>query len=251
MLRSIISHSRGPLRRLEARPNITGLLSYPGIAIRCSQTSAGHMIVTESPFKHDGSWLKRIRTKIGMGEANIFSLRRTTVFHYQACTDKLDANSFFEFFRLPDTLFSFYLVIQLHVWMCQTRSMSEGSEGRILRNEIVERMWQDLDVRLGYVEVYAGSKRKEILEDLLFHHQCAILSYDEGLLTDDKTLANALWRTLFSKSEVDPVVLENSVKYVRTQMAHLRTIGARDWCLDGHFDWAPFPPLIYKKIIKD
>lgn len=119
----------------------------------------------------------------------------------------------------------------------------EGPEGRRLRNEIIERMWQDLDTRLQRMEIYAFSQRKQILEDLLFHHQAAILSYDEGLLTDDKTLASAIWRTLYSKSEIDAGALETSVKYVRTQMNHLRSIGPRDWCLDGRFTWAPFPPI--------
>lgn len=215
---------------------------------RLTQTAANPVIETDSPFANSGSWFTRLRRKCGFGEANIFALRRATVFHYQACTDKLDPHKFFTHLELDDTLYSFYLIIQLHVWMCQVRSMKEGSEGRILRNEIVERMWQDLDVRLSKIEIYSGAKRKSLLNDLLFHHQGAIFSYDEGLLIDDKTLANALWRTLFSKRDVDPKILELSVKYVRTQLNHLRSIGPREWCLDGKFDWAPFPPLTIKTI---
>lgn len=181
---------------------------------------------------------------MGIGPANRVSLARATIFHYEACTDKLDPSKYFEYFQLPDTLYSFYLVVQIHVWLCQARSMREGPEGRILRNEIIERMWQDFDVRLSKVEVYSSSNRKSILNDLLYHHQGAMFSYDEGLLSDDKTLANAIWRTLFSKDAVDPRVLESAVKYVRIQMKHLRSIGPREWCLDGKFDWAPFPPLV-------
>lgn len=205
---------------------------------------ANRFITTESPFKNSGSWFKRIQYKCGVGEVNIFAIRRASVFHYEACTDKLDPTSFFEHFQLPDTLFAFFRIVQLHVWMCQTRSMMEGTEGRKLRNEILERMWQDMDTRLQKMEIYAYSRRKKILDDLLFHHQAAILSYDEGLLSDDKTLANALWRTLFAKEEVDPSILEDSVRYVRTQMDHLRSINSRHWCLNGLLTWAPFPPLI-------
>lgn len=211
--------------------------------IRLNQTVNNSVIENDSPFANSGSWLMKLRHRCGFGEANIFVLRTATIFHYQACTDKLDPEKFFKHLELEDTLYSFYLIAQLHVWMCQVRSMKEGNEGRILRNEIVERMWQDLDVRLSKIEVYSGAKRKAILNDLLFHHQGAIFSYDEGLLTDDKTLANALWRTLFSKRDLDPMILELSVKYVRTQLNHLRSIGPREWCLDGKFDWAPFPPL--------
>jgi cytochrome b pre-mRNA-processing protein 3 len=209
-----------------------------------SQVSASRVINTESPFKNDGSWLKKLQYRCGVGDVNIFALRRASVFHYEACTDRLDPRSYFEHFHLPDTMFAFFRVVQLHVWMCQARSMMDGPEGRKLRNEITERMWQDMDTRLQRMEVLAYNQRKKILNDLLFHHQAAIFSYDEGLLSDDKTLANALWRTLFTKEEVNPVVLEDSVRYVRTQMNHLRSISSRDWCLSGKFSWAPFPPLI-------
>lgn len=210
-------------------------------------TNANTVIHTESPFKDHGSWFNKLRNLVGLGEVNKFALRRATIFHYEACTDKLDPEIFFEHLHLKDTLYSFYLIIQLHVWMCQVRSMAEGPEGRMLRNEIIERMWQDMDVRLSKIEVYSSSKRKSLLTDLLYHHQGAIFSYDEGMLTDDKTLANAIWRTLYSKETVEPQILEMAVKYVRTQLSHLRSIGPREWCLDGKFDWAPFPPLIVKQ----
>lgn len=212
-----------------------------------NQAKANMKIATQSSFKHSGSLFKKFTNAIGLGEVNRFALARATIFHYEACTDKLNPEAFFKHLQLQDTLYSFYLIIQLHVWMCQVRSMAEGPEGRLLRNEIVERMWQDMDVRLSKIEVYSSSKRKSLLTDLLYHHQGAIFSYDEGMLTDDKTLANALWRTLFSKEPVDPQILEMMVKYVRTQLNHLRSIGPREWCLDGKFDWAPFPPLIVKK----
>lgn len=236
-----------------AKPVITGgyntfkLVRHPIIAIRGAQTNANKLIYTDSPFRNQGSWLRKLGYQLGIGEVNKFALRRATIFQYEACTDKLDPELFLKHFQLSDTLYSFYLVIQLHVWMCQVRSMLEGHEGRVLRNEIIERMWQDLDSRMSKIEVYSSSKRKSLLEDLLFHYQGAMFSYDEGLLADDKTLANALWRTLFSKDDVDPKTLEMAVKYVRTQLAHLRSIGPREWCIDGRFDWAPFPPLIVKK----
>lgn len=215
--------------------------------LKIHEPIASSSIVTESPFRHD-SWAKRLLNFSGLGEANRIALRRATIFHYEACTDKLEPLRFFEHLHLSDTLYSYYLVAQLHVWMCQVRSMQDGPEGRLLRNEVVARMWQDMDTRISKIGVYNSKARKSLIEQLLFHHQAAIFSYDEGLLTDDKTLACALWRTLFSKDEVDPRVLEVAVKYVRTQLNHLRSINSRHWCLNGRFDWAPFPPLIAKKV---
>lgn len=226
--------------------NITNSTSTQILRCSSSQVSANKFIVTESPFKNDG-WINKMKTAVGVGESNLFVLRRASIFHYEACTDNLVAEEFFKHFKLPDTVFSFFLVVELHVWMCQARSMADGPEGRKLRNEISERMWQDWDTRLKRVDLNAFNQRKGILQDLLFHQQGAMISYDEGLLSDDKTLAGALWRTLYSKSPIDPETIEMAVRYVRTQMNHLRSIGPREWCLDGRFDWAPFPPLRYKK----
>jgi cytochrome b pre-mRNA-processing protein 3 len=47
------------------------------------------------------------------------------------------------------------------------------------------------------------------------HFQAALISYDEGLLSDDKVLAGAIWRRLFNASYVDPIHLEAIVKYIR------------------------------------
>lgn len=209
---------------------------------RYAHVDSGPYIPTESPFKHQ-SWFSKAKTYIGFGDNNVFALRRSTIFQYEACTDKLNPAIFFKQLELPDTLYSFFLLVQLHCWLCQVRSMREGPEGRILRNELTERMWQDFDVRLERIEVFSSSTRKSILSDLLYQQQGAMLSYDEGLLTDDKTLAGAIWRTLYSKDLVDPRHLYTIVKYVRFQLEHLNSIGSRHWCLDGKFDWAPFPPL--------
>lgn len=192
--------------------------------------------------------LTRVAKTLGVGKFGHVALKRSSVFIYEACTDKLNTKSYFEHLVLPDTLYSFFLIVQLHVWMCQARSMKEGREGRRLRNEIVSRMWQDFDQRLSRLSVHSTNKRKEILTDLLYHHQGAMFSYDEGLLTDDKTLANAMWRTLFSKEDIDPRTLELAVGYVRTQMDHLRSIGSEDWCTKGTFEWAHYPPLVIKQM---
>lgn len=192
------------------------------------------------------SWLTKAKDTIGLGEYNRFALARTAVHHYEACTDKLPIANYFEAFKLPDTVFSFFLVTQLHVWMCQVRSMQEGPEGRRLRNSIMENLWQDLDTRLSRIDV-VQRERKPLLTDLLFHFQSAMFAYDEGLLTDDKTLANAIWRTLYSKQPIDPMTLELVVRYIRAQIDHLRSIGRHEWCTSGKFNWAPFEPLAINK----
>lgn len=182
-----------------------------------------------------GSFLKSV--------TKVFTIKRASIPIYEACTDQLVIQSYFDAFKLKDTFYSFFLVVQLHVWMCQARSMKEGSDGRKLRNEIVARMWIDIERRMNRLILLPSKEKKSVLLDLLYHHQGAMFSYDEGLLTDDKTLACALWRTLFSKDDVDPEVLELAVKYVRTQMGHIRSINSTDWCYNGRFEWSAHPPF--------
>lgn len=191
----------------------------------------------------------KLKDFLNIGETGSGALIHTSIFHYQACSDKLGVESFFDTFKLQDTLFSFYLVVQIHVWMCQARSMQESDRrvGKKLRNEIVARMWTDFEDRITQLDVHAPKIKGQIMEDLLFHHQGAMMSYDSGLI-DDKTLACALWRTLFSKDQADPRVIELAVRYVRTQLAHIRSIDSRHWCTNGRFDWAPFHPIEYKPI---
>lgn len=49
--------------------------------------------------------------------------------------------------------------------------------------------------------------------------QAALFAYDEGILRDDRVLASALWRHLFSKECNDPERLECVVSFVRRQVS--------------------------------
>jgi cytochrome b pre-mRNA-processing protein 3 len=48
--------------------------------------------------------------------------------------------------------------------------------------------------------------------------QAALITYDEGLASDDKALAGALWRRFFGRKCGDYQQLEELVKYVRKQV---------------------------------
>ena len=50
-------------------------------------------------------------------------------------------------FDLPDTFYSWFLVVELHVWMLMVRLMAEGEEGRFTRNAMLEAMWLDCETR--------------------------------------------------------------------------------------------------------
>lgn len=46
----------------------------------------------------------------------------------------------------------------------------------------------------------------------------ALISYDEGIMSDDQVLAGALWRTYFCSACNDPEQLEKLLIYVRKQV---------------------------------
>ena len=66
---------------------------------------------------------------------------------YESVADHVQYQTFFKEFNLDDTFFSWFLVTEMHVWMLMVRVMTEGDDGRFIRNIIVEAMWQDVSTR--------------------------------------------------------------------------------------------------------
>lgn len=72
---------------------------------------------------------------------------------YESVVDKIDYAEWFTHFKLSDTFFSWFVVTELHIWMLMIRCMSEGPDGRLLRNFLVETLWADASIRAKKVEV--------------------------------------------------------------------------------------------------
>lgn len=49
--------------------------------------------------------------------------------------------------EMPDTFNSWFLVTELHVWMLMVKAMEIGGDGRLIRNYIVEAMWEDVSTK--------------------------------------------------------------------------------------------------------
>lgn len=90
----------------------------------------------------------------------------------------------------------------------------EGQDGRFLRNCIVEALWGDVTKRTKQLNGNAGEVRKQI-QILSEQFQAALITYDEGIMFDDKMLAGALWRRFFAMKCDNYEDLETMVKYVR------------------------------------
>ena len=78
-------------------------------------------------------------------------MKAASFFLYETVADRVNYVDFFVEFDMPDTFNSWFLITELHVWMLLTRAMAEGSEsgedGRFIRNNVVEAMWADVNMR--------------------------------------------------------------------------------------------------------
>ncbi|GCB72860.1 hypothetical protein scyTo_0006502 [Scyliorhinus torazame] len=153
--------------------------------------------------------------------------------------------------NLSDTLNSWFLVAQLHVWMALVRMKQEGREGKYMCKYIVHSMWEDLEQR-GKVMGIESVVLKENMRVMTENFYAAIFGYDEGILSDDHVLAASLWRHLFNKQCEEPGQLEMMVEYVRKQIQYLDSLSGEDLLLTGEVNWRPLlednPQSIVKPI---
>lgn len=168
---------------------------------------------------------------------------------YTCCVERINYDDFFDKCALPDTLNSWFLVAQLHVWMCLVRMRQEGREGKYMCRYIVHSMWEDVEQRSKIMGVGA-SHRKEGMKSMTETFYAAIFGYDEGILSDDCVLAAALWRNLFNCECEDPEQLELMVGYVRKQMQYVDALDGDDLILTGEVKWRPLVEENAQSILK-
>ncbi|XP_057262386.1 ubiquinol-cytochrome-c reductase complex assembly factor 1 isoform X1 [Pezoporus wallicus] len=168
---------------------------------------------------------------------------------YTCCVEKTDYEEFFNRCQMPDTLNSWFLVAQLHVWMCLVRMKQEGRTGKYMCRYIVHCMWEDVEQR-GKVMGINSVVLKQDMRSMVENFYAALFGYDEGILSDDHVLAAALWRNLFNKNCEDPRHLELLVEYVRKQVQHLDALSGEDLLLTGEVSWRPLVESNARSILK-
>ncbi|XP_062445402.1 ubiquinol-cytochrome-c reductase complex assembly factor 1 isoform X3 [Rhea pennata] len=209
---------------------------------------------------------------------------------YTCCVEKTDYEEFFNRCHMPDTLNSWFLVAQLHVWMCLVRMKQEGRAGKYMCRYIVHCMWEDVEQRgkvMGCSEKALQKQWKEVIVSPQQYHSgrgaaedahlqdtpsgkrginsaalkedmrsmvenfyAALFGYDEGILSDDHVLAAALWRNLFNRNCEDPRHLELLVEYVRKQVQHLDALSGEELLLTGEVSWRPLVESDARSILK-
>ncbi|MBN3296203.1 UQCC1 factor, partial [Amia calva] len=168
---------------------------------------------------------------------------------YTCCVERINYDDFFEKCSLPDTLNSWFLVAQLHVWMCLVRMRQEGRAGKYMCRYIVHSMWEDVEQR-GKIMGINSFALKESMRAMTENFYAAIFGYDEGILSDDRVLAASLWRNLFNQQCEDPQQLELMVAYVRKQMQYIDSLDGEDLLLTGEVKWRPLVEENAQSILK-
>uniref|UniRef100_A0A3P8V2R8 Ubiquinol-cytochrome c reductase complex assembly factor 1 n=1 Tax=Cynoglossus semilaevis TaxID=244447 RepID=A0A3P8V2R8_CYNSE len=199
--------------------------------------------VKDSPRHSDeevGTFTKFIEAMgfTGPLKYNKWKIKIAALRMYTCCVERINYDDFFEKCNLPDTLNSWFLVAQLHVWMCLVRMRQEGREGKYMCHYIVHSMWEDVEQRSKIMGIDA-THRKEGLKVMTETFYAAIFGYDEGILSDDCVLASALWKNLFGCQCEEPQQLELMVEYVRKQMQFIDALDGQDLLLTGEVKWRP------------
>ncbi|XP_071804382.1 ubiquinol-cytochrome-c reductase complex assembly factor 1-like isoform X2 [Asterias amurensis] len=193
------------------------------------------------PEKKPGP-ISRLLTQVGIPTQmryNRFKIRVAGLNLYTSCVDNVDCQKFFLACGMPDTLFSWFLVTELHVWMCMVRLKQEGQEGKYMTHYLIMSMWHDVQER-GKLMGIPAVKMRESLSRMVEQFNAALFSYDEGLLSNDSVLAGALWRNIFVKRDIEAEQVADMVEYVRQQVQYLETLDTAQLLQVGRIKWLPF-----------
>lgn len=137
---------------------------------------------------------------------------------YEHITDSIDFPRFFMKYHMPNTFNSWFLITELHTWMALVKLMEDKKRGRVVRNAMVETLWQDANTRAKELGADNPSAVRAQLIELSEQFQGALIIYDDGLQGDDKVLASAIWERLMDRRCKDYKHLEDIVRYVRKSM---------------------------------
>ncbi|XP_021937286.1 ubiquinol-cytochrome-c reductase complex assembly factor 1 isoform X2 [Zootermopsis nevadensis] len=194
-----------------------------------------------APAEPEVGYLKRVIKRVGWLDYSRSKLKRSAYILYENAADRIQYSKFFKEFHMPDTFYSWFLVTELHVWMLMVRTMAEGEEGRFVRNNIIEAMWEDVSTRVKKLEPTNSSEIKAQLQELSEQFQAAIIGYDEGLLSDDKILAGVVWRIFLQQHCSDPENVECLVHYIRKQVKLFDEMIRDDILLSPDIKWIELP----------
>ena len=147
----------------------------------------------------------------------------------------------------PDTVDGRFDMIVLHAFLLLRRLKKDHEKTAELAQELFDRMFADMDQNLremGVGDLGVGKRIKGMAE--AFYGRAA--AYEAGLGANDGTLAEALRRNLYRKTEPDAGQLAAMAAYMRDVAARLDGAGING-LMAGNvvFGPAPAPPAETRK----
>ncbi|XP_053984007.1 ubiquinol-cytochrome-c reductase complex assembly factor 1 isoform X1 [Hylaeus volcanicus] len=180
--------------------------------------------------------LFRLLSKVGLHKEKYQSVAVGYLI-YENLVDELQYSKFFNDFNMADTFFSWFLVTELHIWMLLVRYMAEGKDGKLVRIYLVEALWKDVENRIKALGAIHPKIKKKQLSTLSAQFNAAVIGYDEGILSEDRVLAGALWRRFFCLECNNPEHIEKLLIYVRKQTYLLDKIPAHEILRSTKVNW--------------
>lgn len=161
------------------------------------------------------------------------------------------AKFYYETLKLPMSFSQWFQITALHYWILSVRMRAMPFKyGRNYQQKLVDRIFRDMELRMSG-ELGISSNR--IIDGYLrdYHTQLlgCVVSYDEGIVTDDITLAAAVWRNIFNGDpNADLRHVEALVGYIRQQLYVLNKMSDREFGF-GNFTFVP-PDQVVKPLTK-
>jgi len=159
---------------------------------------------------------------------------------YVCATDFVDFGHLIRELRLSDNFLSWYLLMQLHVWMLTVKLSQLGPDGYVVYTHVWETMWGDVEKRLRLIKMPI-KERKIYLRGLYTSLVECYLYMDEGLIGSDRQMAGGLWMTVFKedKESVDFSRLALLVDYVRKNVQHHDKLDSSAILKTGYISFLP------------
>ncbi len=139
---------------------------------------------------------------------------------YEAVVAQARQPAFYAEGGVPDTIDGRFDLIALHAFLVMRRLKRDGEAARDLSQALFDIMFADMDQSLremGVGDMGVGPKVKRMAK--AFYGRVA--AYEEGLAGEDATLAAALCRNLFRKTEPTAAQVAAVVAYMRREDAAL------------------------------
>ncbi|KAI6175178.1 Ubiquinol-cytochrome-c reductase complex assembly factor 1 [Aphelenchoides fujianensis] len=193
---------------------------------------------------------KRSTPPEGLDKEMIGLLDKSASQLYYDCANNYPYLVLIKAFELPDYMrvvlrSSWYKLTLLHTWLCLLRLQSslDAPTYKRVQQGLLSSLWFDVDKRLDLIGEELNVKMNTKADMRKMHGLYLQTIFDthyrllQGFLDSDCVLAAALWRNLYVSKTVEPVCLNNVVRYVRETAVFLESLDANEILVKGIKRW--------------